>query len=448
LSKELASKENCVERFLREARSMARLQHQNIVQVYAADSVKGIHYVAIEYVDGRSMQDWMDQNKQLSVGDALHVILVCAEALKQAHDQNMIHRDIKPDNILVTSNGVVKVADFGLAKAIDEDVSMTQSGTGRGTPLYMAPEQARNAKHVDLRTDIYALGCTLYYFLTGELPFKGNDTLELILAKEKGTFKSARSFNKEIPERLDLMIDKMLAKDPVHRYASCQELLMDLGGLGLQNPALSFIAGSVPNPSVGNPSMVSRAAVTQAPGGQTMAQTASNQKLPPPTKTTEPLTSRGDATRAEMAQSMTSDKTWFVKFVDARGKTTVNKFNTEQVIKGIKSGMFDKRAKAREGNQGSFLPLTQYNEFESLMQQRMAQASLDAKGKKAKNMMQQLAAEEDRRRRWRWLKNLVNNLAGGLSLILYLVLLVIVLGGIWIAILFREELMAWFSGGG
>ncbi|MEZ6045446.1 MAG: protein kinase [Planctomycetaceae bacterium] len=191
LSKELATKPDFVERFLREARSMARLHHPNVVQVYAADSSKGINFVAIEYIDGCSMQNWMDQLKRLSVGDALHVVLVCAQALKQAHDLNMIHRDIKPDNILITSKGIVKVADFGLAKAIDEDVSMTQSGTGLGTPLYMAPEQARNAKHVDLRTDIYALGCTLYYFLTGELPFKGKDTLELILAKRKGTFKSA-----------------------------------------------------------------------------------------------------------------------------------------------------------------------------------------------------------------------------------------------------------------
>lgn len=447
LSKELASKPGFVERFLREARSMARLQHQNIVQVYAADSVKGIHYVAIEYIDGRSMQDWMDQNKTLSLGDALHVVLVCAEALKQAHDQNMIHRDIKPDNILVTSKGVVKVADFGLAKAVDEDVSMTQSGTGLGTPLYMAPEQARNAKHVDLRTDIYALGCTLYYFLTGQLPFTGKDTLELILAKEKGTFKSARSISKEVPERLDLMIDKMLAKDPAHRYASCQEIIQDLGGLGLQNPALSFIAGSVPNPSVGSPSMVSRGAVTQAPGGQTMAQTATNQKLPPPPgKASEPLTSRADATRTDMSQSMVSSKTWFVKFVDAKGKTNMSKFSTEQVIKGIKSGMFDKRSRAREGNQGPFVPLTQFNEFEGLMHQRLAQASVNAKGKQAANMMQKLAAQEDRRRRWKWLKNLMFNIKGGIGLLIYLIILAVLVGGIWVAFLFREEILAWFTG--
>ena len=194
LSKELAKREDFVRRFQREAKSMARLDHPNAVKVYAVDSISGIHFAAIECIDGQSMQDWMDDLEKLEVGDALNIILSAADALKVAHDQTLIHRDIKPDNILVTKNGVVKVADFGLAKALDdEDVSMTQSGTGLGTPLYMAPEQARNAKHVDHRTDIYALGSTLYFFLTGELPFKGESTLELIMAKEKGTFTNAQS---------------------------------------------------------------------------------------------------------------------------------------------------------------------------------------------------------------------------------------------------------------
>ncbi len=107
------------------------------------------------------MQDWIDKLETLDVGDAINVILCCADAMNHAHELNLIHRDIKPDNILVTKKGIVKVADFGLAKALDdEDMSMTQSGTGLGTPLYMPPEQARDAKNVDHRTDIYALGCT------------------------------------------------------------------------------------------------------------------------------------------------------------------------------------------------------------------------------------------------------------------------------------------------
>ena len=120
LAKDLAKKEDFVARFLREARSMAKLDHTNVVKVYAVDSYKGVHFAAIEYVDGKSVQDWLDKHTKFSVGDSVHIAMVCAEALKHAHDQNMVHRDIKPDNILLTSKGVVKVADFGLAKVLDE----------------------------------------------------------------------------------------------------------------------------------------------------------------------------------------------------------------------------------------------------------------------------------------------------------------------------------------
>nr|MDQ3329590.1 serine/threonine protein kinase [Planctomycetota bacterium] len=134
LSKELSKREDFVARFLREARAMAKLDHPNIVRAYAAETSQGLHFAAIEYVDGQSMQKWLGEQGRLSVGDALLVTLAAADALRHAHEQNMIHRDIKPDNILVTKRGVIKVADFGLAKATDEDVSMTQSGVGLGTP--------------------------------------------------------------------------------------------------------------------------------------------------------------------------------------------------------------------------------------------------------------------------------------------------------------------------
>ena len=243
LSKELGKKSTFVERFFREARAMARLDHPNVLKVYAVETDKGRHYVAIELVDGQSMQDWIDQLGHLSVPDSVLVTTLCAEALLHAHEADLVHRDIKPDNVLVTKSGQVKVADFGLAKAADEDVSMTQSGTGMGTPLYMAPEQAHDAKTVDLRADIYALGCTLYHFLTGELPFQGNTALELVMAKDKGLFTSARKLNTQVPDRLDLLVDRMIAKDPDHRHANCSELLSDLNSLGLAGETLSFIEG-------------------------------------------------------------------------------------------------------------------------------------------------------------------------------------------------------------
>ena len=417
LSKEMAKREGTVKRFIREARSMAKLQHPNVVQVYAADSQQGIHFAAIEYIDGMSMEDWIEKLGRLSIGDALHVVLRCAEALKHAHDQNMIHRDIKPDNILITAKGVVKVADFGLAKAIDEDVSMTQSGTGLGTPLYMAPEQARNAKHVDQRTDIYALGCTLYCFVTGELPFAGSTMLELIMAKEKGVFKSARKLNREVPDRLDLMIDKMIAKDPASRYSSCDELIRGLAQLGLENPSLEFID---------NPDKV--AVQTTAPtGGRTATSFDETRlKLPPPTKTTQA------PTRKRKSASTSEAKVWYVQYRDSKGKVVIGKMTTEQVRKAISTGKLGKRARAKDDARGSFQPLTEFREFEGSTRQRASSSPPDKQKMSMQEMYASLDKEQRNRKKWRWLKNLRANTLGFVGFAFWLVLVTgVFAAGIW-----------------
>jgi serine/threonine-protein kinase len=408
LSKELAKREDFVARFLREARAMARLDHPNVVRVYAAESSQGLNYAAIEYIDGQSMQRWMDQLGQLSVGDALCVTLAAADALRHAHEQNMIHRDVKPDNILVTKRGVVKVADFGLAKAVDEDVSMTQSGTGLGTPLYMAPEQGRNAKHVDVRTDVYALGCTLYYFLTGKLPFMGKDAVEIILAKEQGKFANARKLNPEVPERLDLMIDKMIAKDPHHRYASCAELIKDLSSLRLANASLSFIDDALPT----------------LPGA-TAAPTAPGKPRPKTATTAIPK----PATTA--AKSAGADQRWSVLHTAANGQATVSRMTTEQIQKGLKGGLFDQRTtRVKRTEAEEFLPLAQFAEFEATAN---ALASRGAAEKRVKSLRGDFAKfeKEDRwRRRLKPIKNFFKGLGGLASLILWLAL---VGGVIWAA---------------
>lgn len=441
LSPEFAKKPDFVKRFIREARSMARLQHPNVVQVYAADSASGVNYAAIEFIDGRSMQGWMNELKQLNVGDSLHVVLVCADALKHAHDQNMIHRDIKPDNILVTSKGIVKVADFGLAKAVDDDVSMTQSGTGLGTPLYMAPEQARNAKHVDKRTDIYALGSTLYYFLTGKLPFTGENTLELIVAKEKGTFTHARKHNPQIPERLDLMIDKMLMKDPNHRYADFADIIRDLGGLGLANPALSFIE------SAGGETAVVSAAVAAASVGSASrmqptrgpAQTA---KLPPGAGGR--LSSAEDAARS--AKAPVSSKTWFVQHKGADGRSVISKMSTAEVMAGIKGEKLDPAAKAKDAPNGTFLPLAQYADFESLATNRAVKLQAEARSQKTKDIYNKLDREDQRRKRWRWLRKLVGNIKSLTVFLVYLAVLAGLCFGGWWAFTHMDFIRAKLSG--
>ena len=409
LSKELAKRPGFVERFLREARSMAKIDHPNAVRVYAAEAHRGLHFVAIEYIDGRGMQDWMDKLGRLSVGDALHVTLRCADALRHAHELNLIHRDIKPDNILVTKKGVVKLSDFGLAKALDdEDMALTQSGTGLGTPLYMAPEQARNAKNVDHRADIYALGVTLYYFLTGKLPFSGDTVVELIQNKEKGRFDRARRLNPEVPERLDLMIDKMIAKDPAYRYSSWDELISDLKSLHLDNPSLTFIEGAVETSRV----RPTAPEATQVPGSAATALRAG-----------PPRTSSKGAAEVEAKKKQ---RQWFVKYTNVKGKMVVSKMTTSQVLRGIRAELLDPKAQAKRPEDTEFMPLAYFEEFENAVSQRVAQLEAQARSMYMKNMYKKIDRAERFRRRWGWLIRLFQGTLGFFSLILYLA----IIGGI------------------
>lgn len=393
MAKQFSSQEAFVKRFKREAQSMAKLDHPHIVRGYAVGEDQGLLFLAMELVKGKSLQDWMNELGKLPVGDALHVALIVADALKHAHEINLIHRDIKPDNILVTEKGIVKVSDMGLAKATDEDMSMTQSGTGLGTPYYMPPEQARNAKYVDHRCDIYALGGTLYYFLTGKLPYSGDSAMELIMAKEKGTFTRVRQLNPAIPERLDLMIDKMLAKDPKHRYQTCDELIRDLSSLHLENAALSFI-----------------------PNGESSAATSKMPRVPAPAAPV-PTAHSGAAAGAQ------EDHVWHVLTFGADGKPRKVKMTTGQIKQQFKTGQLDVRTKAAASAQGNYLPLASFREFEQVAKGRVIKEEAEKKGEKFKKLYQDI----DRQERWyRWTKGirrLLQDAKGVLSLVIYLAIL-------------------------
>lgn len=424
LSKEMAKKPGFVERFVREAHAMAKIDHPNAVKVYAADSDKGLNYVGIEYIDGQSMQDWLDKLETLSVGDAINVILSCADALNHAHELNLIHRDIKPDNILVTKKGIVKVADFGLAKALDdEDMSMTQSGTGLGTPLYMPPEQARDAKNVDHRTDIYALGCTFYYFLTGRLPFEGDSVLKLIVAKEKGQYPAARSLNSKIPEKLSLMIDKMIQKEPKHRYSSCAEIINDLDQLGLENAVLSFVDDT----SGGTTSRSSRGRQRSTVGSDSGG--TSGVSVP------QFRTSAEDATQKEAAAAAKDKTIWYVRYVNKKGESQVKEMNTRQVHQGILAEVLDVKAQAqKKGTPGGFMPLAAHSEFQDLMKKRLAKTQENVRGDNLKEQYAKLEKEQKRHNRWRWFKGITENILGGFGLIIYLVVIAAVIFGIYYGI--------------
>lgn len=432
LSKDLAAKSGFVERFVREARAMAKVDHANAVKCYAVDHDRGMHFVAMELIDGRSMQDWLDQLGKLSVADALHVTLVCADALSHAHAIGMIHRDVKPDNILVTKNGVVKVSDFGLAKVLDDDMSMTQSGTGLGTPHYMAPEQARNAKHVDHRTDVYALGGTLYHFLTGQTPFKGETIVDLITAKERGSFTPAKRISPEVPERLDLILDKAMARDSQHRYASMEEFIRDLESLQLASDSLSFI--SAPDRHVvrragGGPA--SMASTRAGFGGQTRHAATTV----PPTMAVTPPTSAEDAVRHSHA-TFDMDATWYVKHADAHGKPTVSKWSTAQVLTAMKSNRLDASARVTRDPQQPFLPFAQFPEFAREAHKLITRKKVKSKEMSLASQYEQIEKQYRRQKWWRLLARFRDGTLGIVGLILYLAVVAgIIAGAIYGAIL-------------
>ena len=219
---------HAVQRFLREARAAAKLSHPNIVAAFNVAEVEGWHVIEMEYVDGESVQAQLKREGSLGVEEATRVALATAHALAAAHEQNIVHRDIKPANILVDRERAVKVADFGLAKNLDDDLMLTEEGRGGlGTPYFMSPEQI-DAAPVDGRSDIYSLGATYFYLLTGEVPFKGDSGMSVMLKHKTEPAPDPRTINPSVPRSVCDIVDKAMAKDPKDRYQSCEELIAAL----------------------------------------------------------------------------------------------------------------------------------------------------------------------------------------------------------------------------
>ena len=167
-------------RFFVEARAAARVNHPNIVQIHDAGEDGDLHYIAMEFVRGMSLKEFLQKKVFLSEAEALKVVLQAAKGLAEASKQNVIHRDIKPANLMITDKGTVKVADFGLAKNLDSDVNVTYSGQVLGTPAYMSPEQGEG-EPADFRSDLYSLGVTLFEMLTGQKPYKAESALGIMM---------------------------------------------------------------------------------------------------------------------------------------------------------------------------------------------------------------------------------------------------------------------------
>lgn len=226
----VAGDDEYVERFLREARAVAQLVHENIVQVYDVGRASGIYYIAMEFVEGTNVLKLLDEGTPLPVPRTLTITAQVAQALDVAYEHGIVHRDIKPENILISRDGKAKLADLGLAKrrAEEELGGITTAGIAMGTPFYMAPEQARDASTVDHRSDIYSLGCSLYEMLTGQVPFKAKSLYGILRKHETEKPTSIRELNPQVPQPVCRLVERMMAKDPADRYQTPKELLEDI----------------------------------------------------------------------------------------------------------------------------------------------------------------------------------------------------------------------------
>jgi serine/threonine-protein kinase len=236
LPAEMGSNPTMVARFKREAKAAAQLQHENIVQIYDVSEDKGRHFLALEFVRGRDLGDLITHKKRLPLKVAIEFLKQAARALDHAYQRGIVHRDIKPSNFLITAQGKVKLCDLGLALRSDagQEAKVTREGTTVGTVDYMAPEQARDSRLADTRSDIYALGCTFYHMLTGQAPFPEGSIPEKLFKHAQESPPDPLQFNPDIPSSVLYVLGRMLEKKPDDRYQTPQELLADLEGLRVE----------------------------------------------------------------------------------------------------------------------------------------------------------------------------------------------------------------------
>jgi serine/threonine protein kinase len=222
-----------LKRFMREAQAAGKLIHPNIVTAFDAGDHDGIHFLAMEFVDGKDLATIVKERGALPIDKAVDYTIQVARGLQYAHEQGVVHRDIKPGNLLLDKSGAVKILDMGLARVDDplgdaSNANLTQSGTIVGTVDYMSPEQAFDTASVDARTDIYSLGCTLFYFLTAQSPVRGDTIMKKLLAHREGKQLSLRAIRPDVPQELEAVFQGMVAKDPDERFASCSEVIAAL----------------------------------------------------------------------------------------------------------------------------------------------------------------------------------------------------------------------------
>lgn len=328
LADRLASNRAYVDRFLREARNGARLDHPNVVHTIEAgrDEASGKHYLVMEYVDGPSARTLLDRQGKLPVGQAVNITLQIARALDYVHAREFVHRDIKPDNILINSAGVAKLADLGLAKCIADASQLTGAKQGFGTPYYMPCEQAVDATKADARCDIYALGATLYHLLTGEVPFPGETHVQIAERKLAGQFTPVGTI---IPAAaaLDPILARMLAREPDDRYSKASQLIRDLERTGLDSD-------TEPAEGDGNPDTAD-----------------------------ESSECAGQVTQFDVQIQPNGNELWFVRYRERDGQWCSLRASVSQIKERLKAGTLPPACEVCRESLGKYRPVATCPEF-------------------------------------------------------------------------------------
>jgi serine/threonine protein kinase len=307
-----------IKRFEQEFRAASLFDHPNIVRAIEYCGTATSPFLVMEFVDGESLGQKVERYGAMDEAEAVRIIGQVCDGLHRAHKQGLVHRDVKPDNILLTQDGVAKLTDMGLVKDVEGELNLTKTGRGLGTPHFMAPEQFRNAKNADVRCDIYSLGATLYMMLTGVVPFAKTSPLDCWLKKTKNDFEAPNRLNARVSERVNRAILRSMSADPQRRPASCREFIEDLTG----QPWTTRAEGSVPA-HVSTPAPIA----------------------PVPAPSTNDL--------------------WYMVYRDSGGNSKTVKGSTARILENLKSGSLGDaggilvcRTKA-----GPFLPIKNVPEF-------------------------------------------------------------------------------------
>ncbi|HET6248190.1 MAG TPA: serine/threonine-protein kinase [Tepidisphaeraceae bacterium] len=243
LPKRMSENAEFVERFYYEGRAAAKLSHNNIVQaIDVASTPDGFHYFVMEYIEGKTLYDIMQpapvgEGRNFGEAEALDIMIQMADALAHAHKRGLIHRDVKPKNIILTPGGVAKLTDLGLARVVD-DTAAAESEAGRayGTPYYISPEQIRGDVDIDFRADIYSLGATMYHLVTGRPPFEGDSPTAVMHKHLKSPLKPPDHINTALSAGVGEIIEVAMAKNREERYARTEDMLEDLRAVANGNP--------------------------------------------------------------------------------------------------------------------------------------------------------------------------------------------------------------------